>query len=138
MQDIKTWIDCFTEEELEDYIRLTGKLEASVENRLPQGDKMQIENPNYFYGNDHPEYTYPEGVRHLFVTVKTELHHMDEQCSELLDIDQIAHVEYHVVVKPEIDPVNLTKDFLDHLDKSIDTSYVNIEKAKEKEKQEKA
>jgi hypothetical protein len=136
MDDIKTWIDCFTDEELEQYTRLTAKLEASTERRLPESDKTQIENPSYFYGNDHPEYTYPEGVTHLFLTVKTELHQMDEECSELLDINQIAHVSYHVVVKPEIDPVNLTKDFLDHLDKSIDTSYVNIEKAKEQ--QEKA
>ena len=58
---------------------------------------------------------------------------MDESCENLLDIDQIADVKYHVVVKPGIDPINLTKDFLDHLDKSIDTSYVNIEKEKNKQ-----
>ena len=131
--DANLLLKCLTEEELEQFGRINDKLKAERDKRLNENPKEAIEDPEYFYAESHPEFINHSGIGHLFINVQTEIHHMDESCENLLDIDQIADVKYHVVVKPGIDPVNLTKDFLNHLDKSIDTSYVNIEKAKNKQ-----
>ena len=48
--------------------------------------------------------------------------------TELTGLEQINSLDYHVVVKPGMDPVNLAKDFTETLDKSLHASYVNIEK----------
>ncbi len=132
-QELQFMMQVFTDEEMEEYSRLTDLLEQEKQRRFEMSSKEKIEDPEYFYGAEHPEFLNHSGVSHLFLKINTELHHMDESCENLLDIDQIADVKYHVIVKPGIDPINLTKDFLDHLDKSIDTSYVNIEKEKNKQ-----
>lgn len=131
--DANILLNCLNDEELKQFAIINEKIREERDKRLNQNPKEAIEEPEYFYAETHPEFINHSGIGHLFVSVKTELHHMDESCENLLDIDQIADIKYHVVVKPGIDPINLTKDFLDHLDKSIDTSYVNIEKEKNKQ-----
>ena len=63
---------------------------------------------------------------------------MNDECTELTGIEQINSLDYHVVVKPGIDPVNLAKDFAETLDKSLHASYVNIDKEREKKKTDEA
>lgn len=129
-EELKKFFDLVSQEELTEYHRIKDKIEKAI-----NGDRIQdspLENAGYYYGDSHPEYMQDEDITHLFINVSTELHHMNEECTELTNIEQINSIRYHVVVKPGIDPVNLAKDFTEVLDKSLDTSYVNIEKALEK------
>ena len=131
-EELKTFLDLISPEEIEEYHRLKKKMEAAASGRAGQNE-IPIDEAAYYYGDTHPEFV-TEGITHLFINVKSELHHMNDECTELTNIQQINSVDYHVVVKPGIDPVNLSKDFIETLDKSLDASYVNIEKELEKKK----
>ena len=131
IKEAKEFLDLISPEELAEYHRLQKKIEQAVAGR--EVDEKPIDNAGYYYGEHHPEYI-NEDITHLFITVKTELHHMNDECTELTGIEQINSLDYHVVVKPGMDPVNLAKDFTDTLDKSLHASYVNIEKEIEKKK----
>lgn len=131
-EELKSFLELVSPEEIEEYHRLKKKIEAAAAGQTNENE-VPIDEAAYYYGDDHPEYI-TEGITHLFINVKTELHHMNDECTELTNIQQINSLDYHVVVMPGIDPVNLSKDFVDTLDKSLDASYVNIEKELEKKK----
>ena len=124
IEESPEFFDLVSPEELQEYQRLKNKIERAVTGQEPSTDP--ISDPSYYYDEKHPEYVYRD-VTHLFINVSTELHHTNEEMTELTNIQQINSIQYHVVVKPGMDPINLSKDFLDTLDKSLDTSYVNIE-----------
>lgn len=134
-EQMKEFLDLVSPEELREFQRLQKKIQQAASGRTEK-DKP-IDDAGYYYGESHPEYV-NEDVTHLFITVKTELHHMNDECTELTGIEQINSLDYHVVVKPGMDPVNLAKDFTETLDKSLDASYVNIEKEIEKQKTDEA
>ena len=131
IEEAKAFLDLISPEELAEYHRLSKKIEDAASGRTTPD--TPIDEAGYYYGDHHPEYI-NEDITHLFITVKTELHHMNDECTELTGIEQINSLDYHVVVKPGMDPVNLAKDFTDTLDKSLHASYVNIEKEIEKKK----
>jgi len=135
IEEAKEFLDLISPEELLEYQRLSKKIEQAASGRTT--DDKPIDDAGYYYSDHHPEYI-NENTTHLFITVKTELHHMNDECTELTGVEQINSLDYHVVVKPGMDPVNLAKDFTETLDKSLDASYVNIEKHIEKQKTDEA